>query len=103
MASGGVKGRKRVEVSSEDAASTTSLLRARNGSAFARWYYFTSLLYAPLFLGSVIVMLIITILLSIPIFNLLIKSFLLIERRFVCVYFTVNFNFNFNYGACKSD
>ena len=60
------------------------------------------LLYpALLFLGFVIVMLIITILLSISIFNLLIKSFLLIERRFVCVYFTVNFNFN--YGACKSD
>ena len=96
-----MKGRKRVEVSSEDAASTTSLLRARAGSAFASWYYFTSLLYALLFLGFVIVMLIITILLSISIFNLLIKSFLLIDRRFLCFYFTANFNFN--YGACKSD
>ena len=58
-----MKGRKRVEASSEDAASTTSLLRARDGSAFARWYYFTSLLlYSLLFtlLGFVIVMLIIT-------------------------------------------
>ncbi|KAK7841509.1 high mobility group b protein 7 [Quercus suber] len=36
MAGGGVKGRKRVELTSEDAASTTSLLRARDGSAFAR-------------------------------------------------------------------
>ncbi|KAF3957903.1 hypothetical protein CMV_017130 [Castanea mollissima] len=36
MAGGGVKGRKRVEASSEDSAATTSLLRARDGSAFAR-------------------------------------------------------------------
>ncbi|KAL4597268.1 hypothetical protein ACB092_12G222300 [Castanea dentata] len=36
MAGGGVKGRKRVEASSEDATSTTSLLRARDSNAFAR-------------------------------------------------------------------
>lgn len=37
---GGVKGRKRVEASSESQTATSSLLRAKDGSAFARWYPF---------------------------------------------------------------
>ncbi|GLT54322.1 hypothetical protein SLA2020_275290 [Shorea laevis] len=36
MAGGGVKGRKRVEASSDAQAASASLLRARDGSAFAR-------------------------------------------------------------------
>jgi hypothetical protein len=37
MAGGGVKGRKRVEASSDAQAASASLLRAKDGSAFARW------------------------------------------------------------------
>ena len=48
MSGGVVKGRKRVEASSAD--STTSLLRGRDGSAFARWYVFPFLLNESLFL-----------------------------------------------------
>lgn len=38
MAGGGVKGRKRVEASSDAQAASASLLRAKDGSAFARWF-----------------------------------------------------------------
>jgi hypothetical protein len=58
MAGGGVKGRKRVEASSDAQAASASLLRARDGSAFARWFslsllisvfctWFSMLYYCP--------------------------------------------------------
>ena len=40
MKSNPTKARKRVEASQESTA--PSLVRAKDGSAFARWYYFTS-------------------------------------------------------------